>query len=76
MLFGFPENMLALLCPVAVQVITMMDKIFLASEAFVAEFAHDWWRRECMASAFYETWWHCVHTIDAWWHGVHAEHVR
>ena len=74
MFLSFPEHLLAILYKVAVQVITMVDKIFLASKAFVAEFAHDRWRRECLDGGRYDAWWHDVYTFDAWWHDVHAEH--
>ena len=76
MLLGFPKDVLAILCPVTVQVMTMTDKIPLASKAFVAEFAHDRWHRECLAGGLYDAWWHGVHTINAWWHGVRAERFR
>ena len=70
---AFPEHVLAILCEVAVHALTMIYKIFLASEAFVAEFAHHRWGRHCLASGLYDAWWHGVQTFDAWWHGVHAE---
>ena len=48
----FPEDVLTIFYEVAVHALTMVNKIFLASKAFVAEFAHDWWDRGGLASCF------------------------
>ena len=62
----FPEDVLTIFYEVAVHALTMVNKIFLASKAFVAEFAHDWWGRDGLASCFYGAWWHGVCAFDAW----------
>ena len=59
---GFEEYAFPVLRVVAMQALTMLYESLLASEALVAEFAHDRWRCDCLPSGLY----------DAWWHGVHA----
>ena len=44
----------------------MINKIFLAFKAFVAEFAYDWWGCDGLAGCFYDARWHGVWVFDAW----------
>ena len=49
---GFPKHVFAILYKGAMSFQAVIDKIFFASKAFVAEFAHNWWGREGLASCF------------------------
>ena len=61
----FPKHVLAIFGEVAVHALTMGDEIFLASEASVAKFAHDWWRGEGLTCCFQDARWLGVCSFDA-----------